>query len=210
MTPLFRSRRLGRALPSRRAIAPGPPARSRSCASTIRRAARKRAPSGSRSAASGRSTNRRAGSGCGRRSSLAADARWASSESIDAQIRHVYQSAPRKNAVNALAERIQRPRWWVSKRARQLGLVAPRFKEPDVEQGGTRAARAARAQGRRGHRAHLPAGGFQALGDRDPRQAQAGQADAGRWAARCRAVQRNRTGEVVRRRRQDRDALDRV
>lgn len=56
--------------------------------------------------------------------------RWASSEAMDAEIRRVYRTEPRKNAVNALAERIQRPRWWVSKRARQLGLIAPRFKEP--------------------------------------------------------------------------------
>lgn len=55
---------------------------------------------------------------------------WSTDEHIDAAIRRVYQSEPTRHAVNDLARRVMRPRWWVSKRARQLGLVAPRFKEP--------------------------------------------------------------------------------
>jgi len=56
--------------------------------------------------------------------------RWAADETIDAQIRLVYQSTPTRGMVNALAARLMRPRWWVSKRAADLGLTQPRFKEP--------------------------------------------------------------------------------
>lgn len=56
--------------------------------------------------------------------------RWENSEAIDEAIRRVYQSTPKSNQVNELAKRLRRPRWWVSKRARCLGLVTPRFKEP--------------------------------------------------------------------------------
>lgn len=56
--------------------------------------------------------------------------RWSTTPQIDAVITRVYQSAPTKNAINRLAATLARPRWWVSKRAVKLGLVAPRFKEP--------------------------------------------------------------------------------
>lgn len=56
---------------------------------------------------------------------------YATSDHIDASIRHVYQTKPGKNAIGALARAVGRPRWWVSKRAQKLGLVTPRFKEPD-------------------------------------------------------------------------------
>ncbi len=57
---------------------------------------------------------------------------WPPSPEIDEQIRRVYQSDRiGRGEVNELATRLQRPRWWVSGRARQLGLVAPRFKQPD-------------------------------------------------------------------------------
>lgn len=48
--------------------------------------------------------------------------RWASTETIDAQIRRVYGSTPTKDSVRDLASRVMRPRWWVAKRAAQLGV----------------------------------------------------------------------------------------
>lgn len=56
--------------------------------------------------------------------------RWWSNDHIDAAIRRCYQSKPTSGAVNALARRLGRPRYWVGQRARKLGLVMPRFKEP--------------------------------------------------------------------------------
>jgi hypothetical protein len=56
--------------------------------------------------------------------------RWENSDWIDGEISKLYQQAPTKNAVNELAERLGRPRWWVSKRAVALGITLPRFKEP--------------------------------------------------------------------------------
>lgn len=35
-----------------------------------------------------------------------------------------------RGAITELAEKIKRPRWYVSRRARELGLKTPRFKEP--------------------------------------------------------------------------------
>lgn len=49
---------------------------------------------------------------------------------IDAAIRRLYEQPPRKGAVSELAEKLDRPRWWISTRARQLGLTAPRFADP--------------------------------------------------------------------------------
>lgn len=46
---------------------------------------------------------------------------------IDEAIRRVYQGAPKSGAVNELAAELELPRWWISKRARDLGLVVPRF-----------------------------------------------------------------------------------
>lgn len=56
--------------------------------------------------------------------------RWASNEQIDRLIVEVYQRVPKKNDINRLAATLNRPRWWVSARARRLGCVAPRFKQP--------------------------------------------------------------------------------
>lgn len=56
--------------------------------------------------------------------------RWTSSDQIDAVIRRVYQRTPTKGDIDALAIAVTRPRWWVTKRASKLGLLAPRFKEP--------------------------------------------------------------------------------
>lgn len=56
--------------------------------------------------------------------------RWHASPPIDAVIRRTYQSVPSKGDIAACAKAVGRPRWWVSKRARELGLVVPRFKAP--------------------------------------------------------------------------------
>jgi hypothetical protein len=56
--------------------------------------------------------------------------RWASNDHIDAAIRRTYEAKPEKRAILKLAATLQRPRWWVSKRAARLGLVQPRFKAP--------------------------------------------------------------------------------
>lgn len=56
---------------------------------------------------------------------------WTTSEYIDGEIIRVYQAKPRKDEIRKLASRLCRPRWWVSKRAMHLGLVLPRFKEPE-------------------------------------------------------------------------------
>lgn len=56
--------------------------------------------------------------------------RWSTNEQMDRVIRDVYSRAPKKNDINRLAATLNRPRWWVSARARRLGCVTPRFKEP--------------------------------------------------------------------------------
>jgi len=57
--------------------------------------------------------------------------RWTTSEQIDAVIRRAYQaSEPKRDLIAKTAQAVGRPRWWVSKRAQALGIVAPRFKEP--------------------------------------------------------------------------------
>ncbi|WIW89590.1 hypothetical protein K3M67_06425 [Sphingobium sp. V4] len=56
--------------------------------------------------------------------------RWTSSDHIDSVIRRTYQRTPAKGEIDALAVAVNRPRWWVTKRASKLGLVTPRFKEP--------------------------------------------------------------------------------
>jgi hypothetical protein len=54
---------------------------------------------------------------------------WQKSDHVDEAIRLVYQTPPKRGAVDALATKLMRPRWWISKRARDLGLVVPRLKE---------------------------------------------------------------------------------
>lgn len=56
--------------------------------------------------------------------------KWTASPQMDDVIRRVYPNCTDKGSVIALAARLNRPRWWISKRAALLGLVAPRFKEP--------------------------------------------------------------------------------
>lgn len=55
---------------------------------------------------------------------------WETTDQIDAVIIRAYQTRPTRRAVQHCAQIVGRPRWWVSKRALKLGLVAPRFKEP--------------------------------------------------------------------------------
>lgn len=49
---------------------------------------------------------------------------------IDEQIRSAHQRAPERGSIQRLAERVGRPRWWVTRRAIELGLTTPRFAEP--------------------------------------------------------------------------------
>ncbi len=51
-------------------------------------------------------------------------------ERIDEQIRMAHQRAPERGDMQRLADRLGRPRWWVTRRARELGLITPRFAEP--------------------------------------------------------------------------------
>lgn len=51
-------------------------------------------------------------------------------DEIDARIRRVHEGPMARGALLELAQRINRPAWWVSRRARQLGLKTPRFREP--------------------------------------------------------------------------------
>lgn len=55
---------------------------------------------------------------------------WANSPGIDAVIRDRIPKCTQKRDLIKLAESLGRPRWWVSKRAAVLGLIAPRFREP--------------------------------------------------------------------------------
>ena len=54
---------------------------------------------------------------------------WRSSPQIDDRIKAAYPKATNKRDVLNLSKALNRPRWWVSKRAMKLGLVEPRFKE---------------------------------------------------------------------------------
>lgn len=57
--------------------------------------------------------------------------KYPTSEHIDRTIRDGYLAATGdKSEIRRLAERISRPRWWVSKRALELGLRNPTKKEP--------------------------------------------------------------------------------
>lgn len=54
---------------------------------------------------------------------------WTSSKFIDDAIRRYYAGTPRRGGVGRLALSLYRPARWVSHRARQLGIVTPRFKD---------------------------------------------------------------------------------
>lgn len=49
---------------------------------------------------------------------------------IDERLRAAWPSLSGRGAVNALADELKLPRWWVSKRALKLGLTNPQRKEP--------------------------------------------------------------------------------
>ncbi|MDZ7735916.1 MAG: hypothetical protein U5P41_07305 [Gammaproteobacteria bacterium] len=49
---------------------------------------------------------------------------------LDDAIRELYQSRPEKGCIYAFAKKWGYPRWWISKRARDLGFVSPRLSEP--------------------------------------------------------------------------------
>lgn len=55
---------------------------------------------------------------------------WTTNVHIDEAIRRVYQGTPKLGEVKRLATMLGRPQHWISSRAKQLGLVLPRFKEP--------------------------------------------------------------------------------
>jgi excisionase family DNA binding protein len=54
---------------------------------------------------------------------------WKKDPEIDSRIVWLHQRPMDRGAILELAARIGRPQWWVSKRARELGLKTPRFKE---------------------------------------------------------------------------------
>jgi hypothetical protein len=54
---------------------------------------------------------------------------WPNDPEIDARIKRLHETPLHKGAIAEFAKRISRPRWYVSKRARELGLKTPRFKE---------------------------------------------------------------------------------
>lgn len=56
---------------------------------------------------------------------------WTQSDQIDALLREVFERPAGRQALTALAKRVDRPRWWLSRRALALGLKAPRFADPD-------------------------------------------------------------------------------
>lgn len=55
---------------------------------------------------------------------------WTTTPHIDEAIRRAYIEDGRKGCVARVARKIARPPRWVSHRARQLGIVPPRFREP--------------------------------------------------------------------------------
>lgn len=56
--------------------------------------------------------------------------RWHVTPLLDAQIRELHSRDVGRGDINAFADRIGYPRSWISKRARELGLLTPRFREP--------------------------------------------------------------------------------
>lgn len=55
--------------------------------------------------------------------------RYPHDPAIDEQIRALHAGAVGRGDITAMARRIGRPVWWVSKRAREMGLKTPRFRE---------------------------------------------------------------------------------
>lgn len=54
---------------------------------------------------------------------------WPKDDRIDDEIRRLHTIPPKRGEIEALATKLGRPTWWVSRRARELGLVTPRFRE---------------------------------------------------------------------------------
>ena len=54
---------------------------------------------------------------------------WTLEPGMDEAIRAAHQRPMQRGDVVALAKRLARPVWWVSRRARDLGLTTPRFRE---------------------------------------------------------------------------------
>lgn len=57
--------------------------------------------------------------------------RWTSNDQIDRLILDTYGRARSKRDIARLARTLGRPGWWVSRRAQRLGVLMPRFREPD-------------------------------------------------------------------------------
>lgn len=55
--------------------------------------------------------------------------KWPNDPEIDARIKRLHETPLMKGAITEFAERINRPCWYVSRRARELGLKTPRFRE---------------------------------------------------------------------------------
>lgn len=55
---------------------------------------------------------------------------WKLEPGMNDAIRAAHQRPMKRGDVVALAKRLARPVWWVSRRARELGLTTPRFREP--------------------------------------------------------------------------------
>ena len=55
--------------------------------------------------------------------------RYERSEALDNQIRDLYAKSPTRADVRNFAAVVMRPRWWVCKRAAELGIALPRQKE---------------------------------------------------------------------------------
>lgn len=53
-----------------------------------------------------------------------------SNDTLDAAIRRLYQAKPERGAVRDFAARHRRPRWWISRRAADLGIATPTKREP--------------------------------------------------------------------------------
>lgn len=54
---------------------------------------------------------------------------WPKDDRIDDAIRRLHTTPPKRGEVEALATKLGRPTWWVSRRAREMGLITPRFRE---------------------------------------------------------------------------------
>jgi excisionase family DNA binding protein len=55
--------------------------------------------------------------------------KWKPDADLDARLVWLHQRPMGRGAIMEFAQRIGRPQWWVSRRARELGLKTPRFRE---------------------------------------------------------------------------------